>query len=523
MTISNNISLKKLIAQCIISRLEISKYRNDLEYNYYIKSLIDTGIGGFCIFNGSSIETKLVINELQTYSEGTDTGSEIPLFFAADFENGLPMRLTDGTSFPHAMAFGKSGNPDYTYYASKAIAKECKWIGVNWNFAPVCDINSNSENPIINIRAYGEMKDDVIPHIKRFIKGLQEEKILACAKHFPGHGDTAFDSHLQLPVLNKSYNNLKNNDLIPFVESIKSEVRSIMVGHLSIPQIDNSGLPASLSKKIVNDLLINELNFDGLIITDALEMKAITNLFSMNYACEAAINAGVNILLMPDNIENTIYYLENISKISSNILKLIEISFDKILKAKEWCGPFKVKESNSKETYNKFPESFQNNEKLALEIAYSGIKLTGDSNLIPIKEKIQIAGFAVIQDENIDNATQFFRLTAQAIENDCDFAFIDLNITNEDITKLRVRIIDAKLLIFAFFFKAKAYLGNAGISDKITDIIKKLSAERPTIAILFGSPYIADKIPANLYIHTFSDSLSSIAAAVLYICGRKPV
>jgi arginine utilization protein RocB len=143
--------------------------------------------------------------------------------------------------------------------------------------------------------------------------------------------------------------------------------------------------------------------------------------------------------------------------------------------------------------------------------------------LIPIKEKIQIAGFAVIQDENIDNATQFFRLTAQAIENDCDFAFIDLNITNEDITKLRVRIIDAKLLIFAFFFKAKAYLGNAGISDKITDIIKKLSAERPTIAILFGSPYIADKIPANLYIHTFSDSLSSIAAAVLYICGRKPV
>jgi beta-glucosidase-like glycosyl hydrolase len=205
------------------------------------------------------------------------------------------MRLTDGTSFPHHYALGKANN--YTEKIANAIAKEMKSIGIHWNLAPVCDINSNPKNPVINIRSFGEDKNIVSKNVVDYINGLHKENIISCAKHFPGHGDTETDSHTAFPVITKSLQELEQNEMIPFVEAIKSGVKSIMLGHLIVKSI--SELPMSLSNEAVK-YLRNKLNFNGLILTDALDMQAITDTYGDD-APLLAFKAGVDIILMPEN------------------------------------------------------------------------------------------------------------------------------------------------------------------------------------------------------------------------------
>ena len=259
----NNIkklSAKQLASQITIARLSIEKYIQDENYKQEIDSLVSGGIGGFCVFNGSPNNTKNVIDVLQMKAG-------IPLLFCADFENGLPMRLTNGTEFPHAMALGKIKNSELVKPIAKAIAVESKVLGIHWNLAPVCDINSNEDNPIINIRSFGGNAEDVGINAKAYIEGTQSEKVLACAKHFPGHGDTDVDSHVGLPVLTRSKESIEKIELMPFAEAIKTGVKSIMVGHLSVPSIDNTGKPASVSKPII-DILKYEMNFKGIVLPD---------------------------------------------------------------------------------------------------------------------------------------------------------------------------------------------------------------------------------------------------------------
>ena len=237
---------EKLAAKCVFPRLTTERFFSDSEYKSEIVKLIILGVGGFCIFTGTDDEVGRMTEELQL-------SAEIPLLFCADFEHGLPMRLQGGTAFPHAMALGIADNPEVTEQIGRAIAVESRTIGVHWNLSPVCDINSNPKNPIINIRSFGENKEIVTKHSLSYISGTQSEKVLACAKHFPGHGDTDVDSHLALPVLRKSIKEIEDLELKSFEAAIKNGVKSIMVAHLAIPAIDESNTPASLSENIIQN------------------------------------------------------------------------------------------------------------------------------------------------------------------------------------------------------------------------------------------------------------------------------
>jgi len=502
----STLSTRQLIAQCVFPRISAVQYYADKDYQQNIHQLVEEGIGGFCVFQGNMGIIKSMITVLQSISK-------IPLLFCADYEFGLPMRLENGTAFPHAMALGKTGKPKHTFNCSEAIAKEAKSIGVLWNLAPVCDINSNPNNPIINIRSFGDNIDVVKSHLAEYIKGHHSKKVLTCAKHFPGHGDTDKDSHSELPTLKHAQNRIYEMELKPFIHAIESGTKSIMVGHLAVPSLDESGTPASLSGKIISGILRNELNYEGLIVTDALDMKSLSKLYSEDEILIKAFLAGNDILLLPVNPKSALDILENYIENNPDLKQQLIESFQRILDAKEWCGLFNRKSEEME-------ISFFEHEKIALVAAYDALEIWGDEQLIPINEKYRIGGFAFLQTDDIDTPTSFFRILGQAIENDCDFGFIDKNIQENDLLALKFGIQNADIMLFAFFFKPSAYKSMT-VPDEIINAYKTLSEGKKKIAILFGNPYLKDSIDANLIISPFSDSLPSIAATILKLSGRK--
>ncbi|MGI6369179.1 MAG: hypothetical protein GX372_04155 [Ignavibacteria bacterium] len=495
-----------LAAQCIFPKLDCDKYLLELDYKEEIKELARLGVGGFCVFNGTTESARNVLSELQIFPQ-------VPLLFCADFENGVTMRLEDGTDFPHAMALGKTG--EFTGKVAKAIAKEAKDLGVLWNLAPVCDINSNPKNPIINIRAFGENSEVVSKNIVDYINFLQGENVMACAKHFPNHGDTKVDSHIEFPKIYKDYDELAD-EIIPFIAAINCGVKSIMVGHLFLEKIDDK-YPASLSPKIICDILREKLNYKGIVVTDALDMKAITNSFKLEEIIKLAFLAGNDVLLMPENPLKAIEILSDIIKENDEHRTKIEISVDKIYNCKRWV---KLIPQYAKETTTSV---FIEHQKLALRAALQAVEIQneGMENFLPISEEEDFAAFSILQRaEDLQAASRFFTMLAGASENDCDFAYLDENISEDEIEAMLENIENAKFLIFALFYRRRAYAKGVENIDKLNYIIDKLAAGREYVTILFGDPYIAEAIQSKLKIMTFSDSFPSLAAAIMKLTGR---
>ncbi len=506
-----NLTAKQLAAQCIMPRLSVDLYDNDERYKSLIDKLAADGVGGFCIFKGTAEQTQRLTSELQMKAE-------IPLIFSADFEFGLPMRLSGGTAFPHAMALGKTGDVNKTFAIAQLIAREARAVGVRWNLAPVCDVNSNRDNPIINIRAFGEDAETAGLHSSSFIKGLQEERVIACAKHFPGHGDTATDSHISLPVLAHSIERLNEVEFKPFERAIKNGVRSIMAGHLAVAALDDTMTPASLSGRIIDGILRKQMGFDGLILTDALDMKAIADNYTSGLAACKAIQAGNNLVLMPENPFEALKDMTDLAEKDKVFLNKLIASANILIAQKKWSGLIPYREINDAEK----PKGHIEHEKIALAVASAALEIDAKKIIAPISQKDQFAGFAFLQkDEDFQAASMFFTLLGQAVENDCDYGFINEDIGKSDLEQLKIGISDAKLLIFAFFNKGRAYEGNIDIPERYSAIVKELSDGRDVIAIFFGNPYIADKIDYDYSIKTYSDSLASIAASVLVLSGRS--
>lgn len=269
---------------------------NGLEINSGFKrheSLVKRGIAGFIVFGGELEELRDGIARLQRLSK-------LPLIIASDLEQGLGQQVKGGTIFPPAMAQGRAGR-ELLKRAFKQMADEARYTGINTIFAPVLDINTNPLNPIIATRAFGETADVVIDAGLLMIKTFADCGIISCAKHFPGHGDTSIDSHISLPLLDKSLNDIRSCEIRPFVEAINARVPMIMMAHMAVPAIDPSGTPVSLSTKGV-DYLRNQLGFGGMIITDAMNMGGIGK-YNPTEAARMALEAGVDIILHPDGPE----------------------------------------------------------------------------------------------------------------------------------------------------------------------------------------------------------------------------
>ncbi|MEO7102415.1 MAG: glycoside hydrolase family 3 protein, partial [Gemmatimonadaceae bacterium] len=271
----------------------------------------DQKVGGILMSIGSPIEMAVKLNALQRLSD-------LPLLVGADLETGAGMRARGGyfvpnaidlggaTVFPSEMAYGAANDTALTYTEGRITAIEGRALGIHIDFSPVMDVNNNPENPVINTRSYGEDPHTVAKLGSAFIHGLQNNGMIATAKHFPGHGDTETNSHLALPIVNVSRARLDSVELVPFRAAIKAGVGAVMTFHGSMPALDSSGAPGTLSTNVVTKLLRDELGFHGLIISDAMDMKGVTDKYGVTESIKRAVAAGVDVLIQPVDVPSAI-------------------------------------------------------------------------------------------------------------------------------------------------------------------------------------------------------------------------
>lgn len=289
-------------------------------------------VGALCWFQGGPLRQANLNNYYQSIAK-------TPLMMTIDGEWGLGMRLDSVFKFPYQLTLGALSNEQLVYQMGKAIGEQCKRLGIHVNYAPVVDINNNPNNPVIGYRSFGQDKNKVAKFGVAYVKGLQDAGVMACAKHFPGHGDVDVDSHLDLPVINKSMDQLNDLELYPFKELFKAGVGSVMIAHLSIPAIDNTpNLPTSLSKNNITDLLRDELDYEGLTFTDALEMKGVSKYFPAGEAAVQALIAGNDMLCLPEDVPAAIDAIEKAIKNKRLKQKDIDNKVKKVLLAKYHLG-----------------------------------------------------------------------------------------------------------------------------------------------------------------------------------------
>lgn len=513
-------------AQMIVPRVMGKDYSKDsLGYARMTYLVKDLKVGGLLFSNGDVLNEAIDINEMQLLAD-------IPLLISADFESGLGMRLSDGTNFPLNMGVAATGNPDYAFQMAKVIANESRTMGVFQNYAPVADINNNPDNPVIGARSYSEDKNIVAQYVDEFIKGSRQVGILTTAKHFPGHGNTKIDSHIDLPVIEGDSTYLINNEIYPFIRAIHDDVQSIMVGHLLVPALESGeGLPASLSKKIVTDLLKERLGFDGLIITDAMNMQALTKYYPASEAAVMAVNAGNDILIMPPDEEETINVMVDAVQSGKIDIQRINESVRKILAAKRWLQLEKNKISNINNLWKKI--ATKSNLALASEIADKSITLVRNTRrVVPVRtaQYKKVMSIAFSFGINEDSTLAFQKGLRERIKNSTTYTLNNKSNTREYDRILR----DARkagLIIVPYYMRPPSDDDSQKLFIKFKKVIDKLLVTRaPVVLISFGDPYLLSRYTnAKTYLSAFSDTPVSQKAMVralfgeIDITGKLPV
>ncbi len=331
----NSLTLEEKIGQMLI----ISYRSGDVD-NTLKNALYNNKPGGFILFSENFTRYDNTISLIKTIKES----SKIPLFLAVDQEGGSVQRLnaikgTEVTTIPEMFKLGETKDKDLAYQVGEVMAEELKVFGINMDFAPVLDIVKDKNQSFIGSRSFGTTPELVSSMGLSLAKGLEDKGVIPVYKHFPGHGGTTTDSHYDLPVIDKTKEELLSNDLIPFKDAIKEGAEVIMIGHLAIPKIDGN-TPASLSKVLITDLLKEELGFKGLVVTDALNMGALTKNYKESEIYEMAINAGVDLLLMPATSTSAITTIKDLvqqgkikeEQIDNSVRKILKLKYEKLAK-----------------------------------------------------------------------------------------------------------------------------------------------------------------------------------------------
>ncbi len=488
--------IERKLYQLIINRLDGERLSSP-SYQEEVLALAEKGIGGFIVFGGEKDEVKNFIAHLQSMST-------IPLFIASDIERGVGQQIHGSTLFPGQMAIAAA--TDIHNFNSvkalgdviRAIACESIDVGINMPLIPVLDVNKNPDNPIICTRAFSDNPAVVAWYGRMYVRTLQKKGLLSCAKHFPGHGDTAIDSHISLPVISKSFMELNDTDLFPFIEAIKAGVSSIMVGHLTVPALDD--LPASLSGRVINDLLRVELGYEGLILTDALNMHALNEVENVPSKC---LNAGVDILLHPADAGSVVEEMKHALASGDVREEIIDTAAERILKHKS-----KIK--NIRETEVNYCEHAV----LSSSISDRAITILKEKpGMLPVKD-MHNASLIFTADENRHDLSAIKNVIPESINvRDCKGALLK------------------DTIIIALFTSIAAWAGSSGIRSEDITLIKELIIKsHNSFVISFGSPYVLRHFPeADVLIAAYDTSRQAQYSVVkclngeITLTGKLPV
>ena len=481
-SVYKSLSNEKRIAQLMVVRLS-EKTANgvafrDSEVEANIKKY---NIGSVCLFQGGPVQQANFINRFQSIAQ-------TPVLFCIDDETGLGMRLDSVTKFPDQITIGAANDTLLVYNIGKAIGKQCKRIGIQVSYAPVVDINNNANNPVINFRSFGQDKYKVASYGIQMMRGMQSQNVMACAKHFPGHGDVAVDSHLDLPVINKSMAQLDSLELYPFKQLFEAGVGSVMIAHLSISAIDSTlHLPTSLSQKNVTGLLRNQLHYNGISFTDALEMKGVAKYYPQGAAAVQSLIAGNDMLCLPGNVEDCITQIEKAIDNGALQWTQIENSVKKVLLAKYNLGLHKKDWINTKNLTTDLNADVAFLRKQVAQKAITLLQLQ-NTDLLPLQanKKIAFVGFGITRNNAFADSMRS-RYNAEVY-----YVSYKDNTLKKDSFATVLKHYDA--IVIGVHQLTKYPSNNFGLSQTAVDLLNKLGANNNTITFLFGNPYAVKNI-----------------------------
>jgi len=521
-------SLEEKVGQLLFTTYHGSFTATDSDtYAQMMHDINDLHVGGFItITHGSPLgivkdqayPTAVLANQLQSKSK-------LPLLIGADYERGTAMRQDEGTSFPTAMALAAAGNPKDAYTMGKITALEARAVGVQWIYAPVCDVNNNPGNPIINTRSFGEDPAKVAEYATEFIRGVEENGALATAKHFPGHGDTAVDSHIDLPTIKADRDRLEHLELVPFRAAIAAGVGSIMTGHLNVPAFEpDPNVPATLSPNILTDLLRKQLGFQGLVITDALDMGGITVRFAPGEAAVRAFLAGADALLMPPVPDAA--YQAVLAAVKSGRIRQdrLDASLRRILQAKARLGLNQNRLVDVSTLNERFGKSTW--QETAQEISDRGVTLLRDKqHLLPLDATKPIRGLLVnlysdpepYPGEDLEPQLRSRFDSLIALRADTKFSRADA---------LKLPPADSyDVVILALFVRVSDRKGDIDVPpDQIPVIDQIYNSGKPVITLGFGSPYLIERFPqAGTWLSAFGISDVAQMSMARALFGEIPV
>lgn len=468
-------------------------------------------VGGLCFFQGGPVRQANLTNAYQALAQ-------TPLLVCIDAEWGLAMRLDSLLPFPFQLSAGALQNPALVYEMGYAIGKQCKRLGVHVNYAPVVDVNNNPNNPVIGFRSFGEDKNKVALFGTQIMKGMQDAGIMACAKHFPGHGDTETDSHHDLPVINKSRSQLDSLELLPFRELFRNNVGSVMIAHLYIPSIDNTANRAtSLSPNNVTQLLRNELGYNGLTFTDALEMKGIAKFFPGGEAAVQSIIAGNDMLCLPSDVADVIKMVRKAIKKKKLKWDDIYAKAKKVLIAKYRLGLYQKQWVNTENLTEELNAQTNNIRKKIFEKAITLLK--NDNQLLPLKKeapgKTVYLAIGIAADNNI---TRGMRSTYGA-----DVFFFDNKQSGGRVPSL-INLLKTrydKIIVGVHNYNRRP-ANNFGLSAQSIQLLQQVQQETNPLICLFGNPYMAKNIcGAKNVLLCYEDDAVAQEAAWDILSGKK--
>lgn len=546
-------SLDEKIGQLILVGINATFLNQDSDaYRALRHQVVDNHVGGIILFRGPVYESVVLVNRMQQLAQQ-------PLLISSDLEAGSGMRFDDTVNFPWNMAVAATGNPDYARRQGEITAREARALGVQQIYAPVVDVNNNAANPVINVRSYGEDPADVARYAAAFTAGAQRGGVIATAKHFPGHGDTAVDSHRGLPEINVDRSRLNSVELVPFRAVVDAGVGAVMVGHIGLPQIDptvvkplpknikskptdtteageieaQGTIPATLSP-VVGGILRNDLHFGGMIVTDALSMSGLTIYFTPEESAVRAVEAGADMLLKPADPDAALRGVRDAVHGGRLTEKRIEDSARKILAAKYDLG-LKENRITPLEEIDRIVSSLDASG-LAREIAEHAITLVRDEDkLLPLsnlKPDARIFNLAITNGDDRLVVANAFAATMTRAGQKIETMVLDDRSSDAEVQKALDRAKDADIVIASLYGRVRSgEIRSVGLPAPGARALSTLiDNQAPIVAISFGNPYLLMSFPnLRTYLVAYGDMPSlqqATARAVLgqiEITGKLPI
>lgn len=525
-----NLSLREQVAQLvIIPFFGDAPSSRSKEFRTFNRLVRQSGVGGLIVLNRvrNGIAISAEPYAMASFINRMQRVAPIPLIVGGDFERGVSMRVSDTVKFPYNMAFAAAKDVDGSRFMGFYTAKEARALGVHWVFAPDADVNNNADNPVIGLRSFSENPDEVAEHVKAYIEGAHADPsniVLLSAKHFPGQGDTAIDTHLGLGNVAGDRARLDAVELKPFRAAIAAGVDSIMMAHLTVPAIESESIPATVSSKLVTGLLKKELGFDGIVVTDAMDMFGLSKQFTPGEAAVRAIEAGVDVLLMPPDVDKAIAGVVKAVESGRISRERIRQSVEKVLAAKVRLGLHRKRLVNVEEIAEVIdsPEAAaraQQTADRALTLIRNG------NNIFPLKSKETSCLYVV-------NENRHSQLGRRLIDEAKDRApkmpaqWLDSSIADSTLNEIATSSKSCSAIIVATFASATANRGDAGLGllPNLTRFVDALIAgPSPVGLISFGNPYMLRNFPkVDAYVAAFSTAATSEVAMGKALFGEIP-